>query len=531
MGKKPLEFAPPEGRKDFENLSVEYRMKLIAYQDEIFRAKKKLQESDIRMTELQKKLDNYLRNKENQLAEVMFTAHTNAQRIEAQARSQIQYYLDEMELELQHKMREIEIVEEKTRQFDQAIVTPSEPLVDAEPPSRLKVVEGGGGETEPTRKIEKLDIQPEQALPTAQKKMKVSTKKTKPSQPREAVDKVVPPAKLPRVPAKDAEIKQAEPEKPLVTDAIIDVPAEPVAAEEAAATPVMLAEDLDVVNVMATDLESPDAVEPLVAEAPQEEPLPEKALDETSAPEAAEDTFAEAAVDESVEEILEETVVDEALEETVEEILEETVEESFMEETEPEPELQAELEPEPEPEPEQIFVPPAAKQVEINERMQLDAFIDVRYFNDITGTKELYHHALQITIEVDVPADNYSVRYTKVSSDVVSTLMKYDNVVLNDLFPFNFIAPNPNSIATYFFNLLDDMLQIMDLRLHKMTMTEFPDMCIVVDQRNTAFDNMLHKGDDLFEDIRNSLPACVEAEPRESSPIKGTLSKLLKKRI
>ncbi|HRY12453.1 MAG TPA: hypothetical protein P5309_02670, partial [Syntrophomonadaceae bacterium] len=206
-----------------------------------------------------------------------------------------------------------------------------------------------------------------------------------------------------------------------------------------------------------------------------------------------------------------------------------------MEETEPEPELEAELEPElvpePEPEPEQILVPPAAKQVEINERMQLDAFIDVRYFNDITGTKELYHHALQITIEVDVPADNYSVRYTKVSSDVVSTLMKYDNVVLNDLFPFNFIAPNPNSIATYFFNLLDDMLQIMDLRLHKMTMTEFPDMCIVVDQRNTAFDNMLHKGDDLFEDIRNSLPACVEAEPRESSPIKGTLSKLLKKRI
>lgn len=527
MGKKPLEFAPPEGRKDFENLSVEYRMKLIAYQDEIFRAKKKLQESDIRMTELQKKLDNYLRNKENQLAEVMFTAHTNAQRIEAQARSQIQYYLDEMELELQRKMREIEIVEEKTRQFDQAIVTPSEPLVDAEPPSRLKVVEGGGGETEPTRKIEKLDIKPEQALPTAQKKMKVSTKKTKPSQPREAVDKVVPPAKLPRVPAQDAEIKQAEPEKPLVTAAIVDAPAEPVVAEEAAAPPVMLAEDLDAVNVMATDLESPAAGEPPVAEASQEEPLPEQALDETPAPEAAEETFAEAAVDEPVEEILEETVVDETLEETVEE--------SYMEETEPEPELEAELEPElvpePEPEPEQILVPPAAKQVEINERMQLDAFIDVRYFNDITGTKELYHHALQITIEVDVPADNYSVRYTKVSSDVVSTLMKYDNVVLNDLFPFNFIAPNPNSIATYFFNLLDDMLQIMDLRLHKMTMTEFPDMCIVVDQRNTAFDNMLHKGDDLFEDIRNSLPACVEAEPRENSPIKGTLSKLLKKRI
>ena len=204
-------------------------------------------------------------------------------------------------------------------------------------------------------------------------------------------------------------------------------------------------------------------------------------------------------------------------------------EELVGDDLEPEPVLLPEIEPEPQPE--APVIPPAAKQIEISERMQLDAFIDVRYFSEISGARELYHHALQITIEVDVPTDNYSVRYTKVSSDVVSTLMKFDNVVLNEIYPFNFVAPNPSSIATYFFNLLDDMLQIMDLGLYKMTMTEFPDMCIVVDKRNTAFDNMLHKGEDMFEDIRKSLPACVEAEPRESSAFKGTLSRLLKKRL
>ncbi len=508
MGKKPLEFTPPDGRKDFENLSVEYRMKLIAYQDEIFRAKKKLQESDVRMTELQNKLDNYLRNKENQLAEVMFTAHTNAQRIEVQARSQIQYYLDEMELELQRKQREIEIVEEKTSQFDQALVTPSEPLVEAEKPSRLKVVEGSGGEIEPTRKIEKLDIQPEESLPTAKKKLKVSSKKNRPIPSEEAVNKVVPPAKLPRVPAQDAEIKQPEPELPLVTEVIVDVPAEPIAVGGTATTPVTLAEEMEATaNVLATELEESPAA--------AEQPIVMEALDETPAPEAAEEK--------KLEEVAEDVGEPNFAGDTVDE----TIEETLMEETEPEPELQAELEPEPEP----VVAPPAAKQIEISERMQLDAFIDVRYFNDITGTKEIYHHALQITIEVDVPSDNYSVRYTKVSSDVVSTLMKYDNVVLNDIYPFNFIAPNPNSIATYFFNLLDDMLQMMDLGLYKMTMTEFPDMCILVDKRNTAFDNMMHKGNDIFEDIRKTLPACVEVEPRESSAIKGTLSRLLKKKI
>jgi hypothetical protein len=53
----------------------------------------------------------------------------------------------------------------------------------------------------------------------------------------------------------------------------------------------------------------------------------------------------------------------------------------------------------------------------------------------------------------------------------------------------------------------------------------------VVDKRNTAFDNMMHKGNDMFEDIRKTLPACVEVESRDSSAIKDTLSRLLKKKI
>lgn len=490
MGKPTLEFTPPEGKKDFDNLSVEYKLKLIAYQDEIFRAKKKLQESDIRMNELQTKLDNYLRNKENQLAEIMFTAHTNAQRIESQARSQIQYYLDEMELELQHKQREIEAIEEKTNQFDKALVTPSEPRPEAEKATRLKVVEGSGGEAEPSRKIEKMDIQPEQVLPTAKKQRVVAAKKVRTSKAADMTEKVEPPAKVSKPSVDEVKTQTAAIDATPKAEATASISDDAVDTSQSLEINVAETESVVVAEAVASN----KTVAAVEAEPVSNEPGEDGLLKDDAEAIELEEIHANAA-------------------------LEDIAEEAQLVEAVPEPEIAA--------------APPAAaaKPAEVNERMQLDAFIDVRYFNDITGTRELYHHALQITIEVDVPADNYSVRYTKVSSDVVSTLMKYDNVVLNDLYPFNFVAPNPNSIATYFFNLLDDMLQIMDLRLHQMTMTEFPDMRIVVEQRNVAFDNMLHKGDDMFQDIRKSLPACVEVEPRDSSAIKGTLSKLLKKRL
>ncbi len=457
MGKQPLEVTPPNGQNDFDNLSVEYKLKLIAYQDEIFRAKKKLQESDVRMNDLQNKLDNYLRNKENQLAEIMFTAHTNAQRIENQARAQIQFYLDEMEMELQRKQREIELIEQKTSAFDQALITPSEPLAEADRSARLTVLEGSGGENEPTRKIEKLAVSPEETLPTAKKRL-VSSKKAKPAK---SIEKVEPPAKVPKPKAEKNEttdrLEEAAPAMDLVAETTIET-----------GEALIDTADQEVVLEPIDQLESED-MEPVSAAEIQPEDVDEPESDEVG----------------MAEDELEEEPITKA-------------------------------------------AAPAA-QAEANERMQLDAFIDVRYFTDESGSKQINHHALQVTVEVEVPADNYSVRYTKVSSDVVSTLMKYDNAILNDIYPFTFVAPNPNSIATYFFNLLDDMLSMMDLKLYSMTIVEFPDMCIKVDKRNTAFDNMLHKDKDMFEDIRKSLPACVESEPKDNSPLTGRLSKLLKR--
>lgn len=474
MGKQPLEITPPNGQNDFDNLSVEYKLKLIAYQDEIFRAKKKLQESDIRMNDLQNKLDNYLHNKENQLAEIMFTAHTNAQRIENQARSQIQYYLDEMEMELQRKQQEIELIEQKTSTFDQALITPSEPLAEVDKSARLTVLEGSAGDSQPTRKIEKLDVSPEEALPTAKKKRLVSSKKARPAQP---VDKVELPSKLPKPKAEENEIVAPDEEVTAATDVAAEIAIETVEAP------------IDVAN------------EEILAEQP-EQPITEPT-----------EPVSEGEI--GPEEVLEAEPVS-------------ITDVQLKEVKEPEPievnTVAAQVEEEP------AAKTAPAPQAQANERMQLDAFIDVRYFTEESGSKQLNHHALQVTVEVEVPPDNYSVRYTKVSSDVVSTLMRYDNVILNDIYPFNFVAPNPNSIATYFFNLLDDMLSIIDLKLYSMTIVEFPDMCIKVDKRNTAFDNMIHKDKDMFEDIRKSLPACVEAEPRDNAPLTNRLSKLLKKR-
>ncbi|MDD4172096.1 MAG: hypothetical protein PHQ94_07645, partial [Syntrophomonas sp.] len=172
----------------------------------------------------------------------------------------------------------------------------------------------------------------------------------------------------------------------------------------------------------------------------------------------------------------------------------------------------------------------AANQVEPNEKMRLDAFVDARYYNMVDGHKQMEHHALQVTIEVEVPADNYSVRYTKVSSDVVSTLLNYDNVILNDIFPFNVIEPNPQNIAMYFYSCLDDMLSLMDLNLHTLTVLELPDLQIKLTTRNTKLDSFLHQGEDLLGDIRETLLPCVETEPEEVYPLKGRLNKILKRR-
>ncbi len=88
---------------------------------ELIRARKEMQESEARMAELQKKLDEFI-SKERQIAEVMIAAQISAQRTEAQARAKAEVLLQEADEQLRLKQQEIELLQMKAELFKQEIL-------------------------------------------------------------------------------------------------------------------------------------------------------------------------------------------------------------------------------------------------------------------------------------------------------------------------------------------------------------------------------------------------------------------------
>ena len=154
---------------------------------------------------------------------------------------------------------------------------------------------------------------------------------------------------------------------------------------------------------------------------------------------------------------------------------------------------------------------------EINERnLQVDTFVDIRYWDNSNGQKQMQNHALQLIIDIEVPENNYSVNYTRVSSDIISAVQRYNNVDLNDIFPFDIIEPNVNNVAMYFYNYLENAVLLMDLCLNVITIRELPDLNIKINTRNTEFDDLLHHGkNDILSGIREALPDEFESEKPE----------------
>ncbi|MEA4925033.1 MAG: 6-carboxytetrahydropterin synthase [Syntrophomonadaceae bacterium] len=167
--------------------------------------------------------------------------------------------------------------------------------------------------------------------------------------------------------------------------------------------------------------------------------------------------------------------------------------------------------------------------IEQNESdMHLDVFVDLRY---VVAADEkdgkMQRHSWQVKILVEVPADSQKiVGYGKASSAVTSTLLRFDDVVLNDVYPFGIIAPNPENIAMYFFNCLQDTVALMDLNLKEITIWENQARVMEVRQRNTAFDEQLQQGDDILHDIRSLLTARDRGEDKNNS--KNRLGNLFK---
>ncbi len=90
-------------------------------QTEIMQAREKLRESEAKMMELQRKLDDYM-TKERQIAEVMIAAQISAQKTEASARARAEVILQETEEKLRLKQRELELLQLKSQTFKEDIV-------------------------------------------------------------------------------------------------------------------------------------------------------------------------------------------------------------------------------------------------------------------------------------------------------------------------------------------------------------------------------------------------------------------------
>lgn len=451
-----------EASGEIDQIAIDYKLKLIAFQDELFQSRKKLQDSDRKMAELQNKLEEYVQNKENQIAEVLFTAHMNVQRIETQTRSHTDYVLLEMEEEMQRKQKELDVLQKKTSNF--AAEIQPDTGADMDNQARLQIVQDNiRAFREQIETNEIIDVSPENKKPakTTKKPAALSEEKEQATKSKK-VDK-------------PAEKQELTPPEPIIEEVAKEEPAAPVKKADKTLTGkkrLIVAKKSDKARMekkqgMADNTGDTSLPTDSDTIAVQEQKNTEKV--QTPSKDLAGPDF-------DAREIL--------------------------------GTIQAE---------------PA----EPNEMMRLDAFVDARYYNE---EKQIKHCALQVTIEVDIPPDNYSVRYSKVSSDVVSNLMHYDNVVLNDVFPFNIIEPNPQNIAMYFYNSLEDMLSLMDLGLHSLTLLELPDLQIKVNTRNKKLDSFLHQEEDILGNIRNSLIPCVESEQEDNTSIKGTLNKILKKR-
>ena len=128
------------------------------------------------------------------------------------------------------------------------------------------------------------------------------------------------------------------------------------------------------------------------------------------------------------------------------------------------------------------------------------------YDGEVQKQENLRSHEWLVKMLIKIPEDNYEfVRYGKGPQDIKSTLLRYDNGVLNDIYPFDVITPSRPNIAMYFFNCLEDNVSFMKLRLREISIWENQTLLMRINHRNKVLDELLQSGDDILENLRGKL--------------------------
>lgn len=118
--------------------------------------------------------------------------------------------------------------------------------------------------------------------------------------------------------------------------------------------------------------------------------------------------------------------------------------------------------------------------------------------------RKKHNHQWHLQVRVEVPEVAAHAVHSHVLATITSTLVPYSNVLLNDVFPFDFIEPSDDKVAAYFFNILEDNLLMKDLFLKELAILEGESFVAQLSERNTEMDEML-KGEDLIQQMRVQL--------------------------
>lgn len=129
--------------------------------------------------------------------------------------------------------------------------------------------------------------------------------------------------------------------------------------------------------------------------------------------------------------------------------------------------------------------------------IKLVTFLNAKHFVSFGTQKGPIHaHSWQIQIDAHVPSEKEElIAFAKVLDLVKKTIVFYENKVLNDEYPFQQIHPTTENISLYFYNLLEDALEEVGLRLSKVTVWETPTRGIEVTSRYNEFDIILSRED------------------------------------
>jgi len=138
--------------------------------------------------------------------------------------------------------------------------------------------------------------------------------------------------------------------------------------------------------------------------------------------------------------------------------------------------------------------------------MHLVAFVNARHFVNLGNVSGPVHsHSWQVKLEVEIPETEHDVvEFATIYREINSTLIPFENTVLNEKFPFNIIQPTTENISMYFFNILQSSLKRIDLKLIKLILWETPTRGIEVTKYNKEFDDLSEK-DFIAKDVLGGL--------------------------